>query len=116
MKNLFLIIAAALVLSSCSLTSNTIIKPYDSFILGNNIHGSFSVKLKNVSKNDVELVLKPISGGSHSPQSVKPNKSVKVKVDRNTALVIANKSADTASVDLYVVGDTGLSMGYQNKQ
>jgi hypothetical protein len=32
---------------------------------------------------------------------------------RNTALVIENKSNETASVDLYVTGDTGLSMGYK---
>jgi hypothetical protein len=29
-------------------------------------------------------------------------------------LVIENKSNETASVDLYVTGDTGLSMGYKN--
>jgi hypothetical protein len=28
-------------------------------------------------------------------------------------LVIENKSNETASVDLYVTGDTGLSMGYK---
>jgi hypothetical protein len=28
-------------------------------------------------------------------------------------LVIENKSNETASIDLYVTGDTGLSMGYK---
>jgi hypothetical protein len=37
-----------------------------------------------------------------------------VKAEKNTALVIENKSNEQASVDLYVTGDTGLSMGYKN--
>lgn len=107
---------ALVVFSSCSsLTSVTTIKPNDSFILGNNTHGKFKVKLKNVSKNDLEVYHTPINGGRHSSQTLKLNESVLVKVDKNTALVIANKSNDTASVELKVTGDTGLSMGYKNK-
>lgn len=37
----------------------------------------------------------------------------KVKVESNTALVIENKATDTASVDLYIKGDTVFSMGYK---
>lgn len=108
----------ALTLTSCSvfgsLTSNTTIQPNDSFVLGNNEHGSFKVKLKNVSNNILKVYKAPIEGGTHSPVMVKPNESVTVKADRNTALVIENKSNEVASVDLYVTGDTGLSMGYKN--
>ncbi len=108
-------IAFATLTTSCgTLTSNTVIKPNDSFILGNNEHGSFKVKLKNVSTNDLTVYLAPIKGGTHSPQVVKPNQSVSVKVDKNTALIVNNKSNETTSVDLKVVGDTGLSMGYKN--
>ncbi|WP_298221162.1 hypothetical protein [Flavobacterium sp.] len=112
MKNLFTTLLLAILLASCSLTSNTIIKPNDSFVLGNNEHGSFKVKLKNVSKNNIEVYHAPIAGGKHSSQKVKPNESATVKVDRNTALIINNTSKDTASVDLKVTGDIGLSMGY----
>jgi len=115
MKYLFLIFALAILVSSCALNSNTTIKPNDSFVLGNNEHGSFKVKLKNVSKNELEVYHAPIDGGKHSPQNVKPDESTRIKVDKNTALVIENKSADTASVDLKVTGDVGLSMGYKNK-
>jgi hypothetical protein len=115
MKNL-IIFSLALVAftSSCALTSNTIIKANDSFILGNNQHGSFSVKLKNVSKENITVYQAPIGGGTHSPNIVKPNQVVRVSVDKNTALVVANKSLQTVSVDLKVVGDLGLSMGYKN--
>ncbi len=114
MKTILTTLALTLLLSSCALTSNTTIKPNDSFVLGNNQHGSFKVKLKNVSKDNLEVYHAPIEGGKHSSQKVKPNEYATVKVDRNTALIISNASKDTASVDLKVTGDTGLSMGYSN--
>jgi hypothetical protein len=43
-----------------------------------------------------------------------PNETVKVKADKNTALVIENKSSEQANVTLKVTGDIGLSMGYKN--
>lgn len=102
--------------TSCrTLSSTTYIKAQDSFILGNNEHGSYSVKLKNVSTAEVELWKAPIGGGRHSPVTVKPNETLKTRVDKNTALRIENKSNnEQAAVKLHVVGDTGLSMGYKN--
>lgn len=116
MKNLITVcLAFAIAATSCrSLTSNTIIKPKDSFVLGNNEHGSFQAKLKNVSTNDLTVYLAPIKGSTHSSKIVKPNQSISVKVEKNTALVVSNNSNQTTSVDLKVVGDTGLSMGYKN--
>jgi len=117
MKKIISIYAAVILITSCSMfktvTSNTIITPQNSFVLGNNKHGSFTVKLKNVSINEVVLHRAPITGGNHSYVTVKPTETVKVDVESNTALIIENKSNDTASVDLYIKGDTGLSMGYK---
>ena len=115
MKTIITTFAVALCIASCSLTSQTIIKPKDSFVLGNNPHGSFKVKLKNVSKQNLEIHHEPISGGSHSYLTVKPSQSAKVKVEANTALIISNKSNDTTAVNLVVTGDTQLGMGYNNK-
>lgn len=117
MKKLFAIIAILIATTSCSMfktiTSNTTIQPNDSFVLGNNMHGAFSVKFKNVSKNAVTVYRAPIEGGKHSFVIVRPNETVKVHVEKNTALVVENKSNEVASVDLLVKGDTGLSMGYK---
>lgn len=116
MKNLFLTsVAFTLFFTSCrSLTSTTYIKGNDAFILGNNKHGEFSVKLKNASKSNLELWKTPIDGGKHSPVTVKPNETIKVNVEKNTALKIENKANQQATVELLVKGDTGLSMGYKN--
>ena len=117
MKSIISFFVVVIAITSCSMfksvTSNTIITPQNSFVLGNNEHGTFSVKLKNVSKNEVVTHRAPIEGGKHSYVTVQPNETVNVQVESNTALVIENKTNDTASVDLIIKGDTGLSMGYK---
>lgn len=109
-----LLLAVLVFITSCkTLTSTTMIQPNKSFVLGNNEHGAAKVKLKNISPNDIEVYHAPINGGKHSSQIVKPNETVTVKVEKNTALVIANLSSLQASVKLFVTGDLGLSMGYK---
>jgi hypothetical protein len=114
MKQILTIMAIISVMASCSLTSNTTIEPKKQFVLGNNEHGSFTVKMKNVSNQPVEVYQAPLGGGRHSGSTVQPGRSVTVKVQSNTALIVNNPSADTVSVALKVTGDTGLSMGYNN--
>ncbi len=115
MKNLFIFTTLLFLLHSCSLTSTTYIQANDAFVLGNNQHGRFSVKLKNLAVNDLIIWKTPIDGGQHSPITAKPNETVKVKVERNTALKIENNNPAEATVELIIKGDTGLSMGYKNQ-
>lgn len=113
-QTITLLVMVVLSISSCkTLTSTTTIKPNESFILGNNEHGAAKVKLKNISPNNIEVYHAPINGGKHSAQTVKPGETVVIKVEKNTALVIANISSLQASVELFVTGDLGLSMGYK---
>lgn len=117
MKSLFLLFACLILTTSCSvfgsLTSTTLIQAKDSFVLGNNEHGRFKVKLKNVSNQVLTVYRAPIAGGTHSPITVKKDQTITVKVESDTALVIQNDSNEEASVNLKVTGDTGLSMGYK---
>jgi hypothetical protein len=117
MKKVIIVISCICVFfaTSCkTLSSTTFIGPKDSFILGNNEHGAYQVDLKNVSPNALNLHLAPIGGGTHSPVEVQPNQKLSLKVDKNTALIIGNQSDQQATVQLKVIGDTGLSMGYKN--
>ncbi len=115
MKQLAVLLVAFTTLVSCvTLNSNTVIKPNDSFILGNNEHRKFKLKLQNVSMNEIEVYHAPINGGKHSTIIVKPGNKATVTVEPNTAIYMANKSNDTANVKLKVTGDLGLSMGYKN--
>jgi hypothetical protein len=114
----YALVALSLLNASCrSLTSTTYIKANDSFLLGDNAHGQFKVKIKNASPHSIEVYRKPIAGGQHSFVTVKPLQTVKVNVEENTALVVSNKSNDKATVQLVVTGEPGgnLSMGYKNK-
>jgi hypothetical protein len=114
-KLVLVIALVGLFMNSCgTLTSTTAIDASNSFVLGNNQHGTFSVRLKNISQGDIEVHHAPIDGGRHSFETIKPGQTIKVKVEKNTALVIGNKSNEVASVELFVKGDTGLSMGYKN--
>ncbi len=113
-KILSSLVTGVILLASCkTLTSNTIIKANESFVLGNNRHGSFKVKLRNVSTSNLDVYMAPVDGGIYSRQQVKPDETVSVHVESNTAIVIENATDKTASVDLKVSGDTGLSMGYK---
>ena len=110
-----IIILSGFFASACgTLTSTTTIDANNSFVLGNNQHGAFTVRMKNISQSDIEVHRAPVSGGRHSFEIIKPGQTVKVKVEENTALVIGNKSDKTANVELFVKGDTGLSMGYKD--
>ncbi|MBC7606402.1 MAG: hypothetical protein H7199_05555 [Burkholderiales bacterium] len=118
MKIVISSLLVGLMLACCStfsaLNSNTSIKPNDSFLLGNNEHGKFHVKLKNMSNHAIDIYLAPITGGTYSRQTVQVNQEITTSVEKNTAMVIENKSAEYASVDLKVTGDLGLAMTYKN--
>lgn len=104
----------AIFLQFQTLHSTTNIKANDAFILGNNEHGKFSIRLKNISNSEITLWQVPIAGGQHSPLKVSAQQKVALKVDRNTALRIENTSSSEIAVELIVTGDIGLSMGYKN--
>lgn len=113
----FLIVFTILFFNSCipfqTLTSTTNIKPKESFLLGNNIHGKFSAKVTNTSVAPITIRKCPIKGGKHSPLTLNQSSTIKVKVEKNTALRIENDSEEQISIQLKVSGDIGLSMGYQ---
>ena len=121
MKKLnYLLICGYLMLSACTLLpfqklhSTTSIKANDAFILGNNEHGKFGVRVKNISNATITIWQAPISGGKHSPLTLGPNQMIQTRVERNTALKIENSADQEVRVQLVVKGDIGLSMGYQN--
>ncbi len=108
------ILAIALfTLSACSVISNTLIDANQSFVLGNNEHGSFSVKLHNISDKDISVYFSPLEGGKYSEQTVKAGDETMIDVEKNTALIIKNPSSKQISVKLKITGDIGLSMTYK---
>lgn len=113
-QKIFILFALLVFFSSCrSLHSVTNIGANDSFVLGNNRHGYFNVKLKNLSAHSIKVYQKTLTDSVHSFSVIKPKETVHVYADKNTALIIENKSEEQASVKLDVGGDVNLSMGYK---
>ena len=80
-----LLVIVSLFLDSCipfrTLNSTTYIKPKESFLLGNNTHGKFSAKVTNTSVTPITIWKCPIDGGKHSPITLNPSTTIKVKVE-----------------------------------
>ena len=118
MKTIITLLAVLFFTTSCgifgALHSNTTIKPKESFILGNNKHGSFKAHLKNEGVTILKVYQAPINGGTHSPVLIKPQETTTIKIEKNTALLIENTGDEYASVTLKVKGDLNLGMTYNN--
>lgn len=86
MKYCTALIIALLLTTSCSifgsLTSNTTIKPNESFVLGNNQHGSFTTYLKNEGATVLKIYQAPIDGETHSLLVIKPKEIVTVRAKK----------------------------------
>lgn len=118
MKKSLVLVVLAISTFSCgvfgSLNSNTSIKPFERFVLGKNEHGSFKTYLKNEGNTLLKVYQAPIIGGTHSPILLKPQESITVKTEKNTALIIENTGNEYASVTLKVKGNLNLGMTYSN--
>jgi uncharacterized protein YcfL len=116
MKNaLFVILAISFLAVSCrSLTSVTTIKGKQSFVLGNNPHGGYSVKLRNTAQQDLTIMQSDLDGKVKSTTVAKSNERLNLQVAPNTALWIQNAANTPADVELKIVGVPKLSMGYKN--
>lgn len=112
-----LLVCLCLFFTSCmpfrTLNSTTYITPKESFLLGDNTHRKFSATITNVSVTPITIWKCPIEGGKHSPVILKQSNTIKVNVEKNTALKIENDSEEQISIQLKVKGDLSLSMGYQ---
>jgi hypothetical protein len=113
-KSFFLLVVSTFLASCSSLTSVTTIGANNSFVLGNNPHGYFNAKVKNLSGRSLILYQRTLSDSLHSVTTLKPGETLHVYADKNTALIVENKSNRQAQVKLDLGGDTNLSMGYKN--
>ena len=116
MKKIIIALTAfTLTAASCkTVYSTTTIEAKKSFVLGDNEHEAFEVTLKNISKEALELSQVPNAGTKQLIQVLNSDKSATIKIEKNTALYIENKSNDKASVELNLKSNTHLSMGYKN--
>lgn len=114
MKTFCILLFAAIILQSCSLTSQTTIGPNKAFELGDGEHGSFKATVKNISRVAVEVCETPIGGTEKKLVTLQPGQQKTVRFAANTKAIFKNTSNKEAAVLLKVTGDTGLTMGGPN--
>ena len=115
MKKPFLIALLLLVgLSACrSLTSVTYIKRGESFVLGDNPHGQYSIVARNQDAAPVEVFRAGADGARVSLGTLTTGKSKQLDVPANTTVILKNLGDEQAAVAIKITGDTGLGMGYK---
>ncbi len=118
-KLLIALTALTLTASSCKTVyskvySTTTIEAKKSFVLGDNDHEAYEVTIKKMSKDDVLLSQIQKGGTKQLIQVLNSNKSAIIKIEKNTALYIENKSDKKAIVELDIKSNSSLSMGYKN--
>ncbi len=117
-KALFFASFMAFIFQACqTLTSQTLIDPQKSFVLGKGKHGSYVAQIQNTGKDDIEVILIDENGGLTSLGMLKKNEKETYRVPKNTTVQFKNTSSDQKGViDIKLEGDTNLSMGYQANQ
>lgn len=114
-QKIIVLLALTTLFYACrTIHSVTNIAANDSFVLGNNPHGYFNVRLKNLSAHPVTVYQKTLADSLHSFSVVNPKETVHIYANKNTALIIQNKSEKQVRVRLDLGGDVRLSMGYKN--
>lgn len=97
-----------------TLKSQTYIDPQKSFVLGEGKHGSYVAQIQNIGKGDLEVVQVSEKGVATSLGILKSKEKGKYQVSKNTTVQFKNENAEEKGViDIRLVGDTNLSMGYQ---
>lgn len=98
------------------LNSTTYIEPGKSFVLGDNEHGLFRVKLTNVSPFEIYVYSKTLNGEKKIERKVASKEKVELNAEKNMAIIIQNPSTEKATVTLNVKGDIGLNMEYSDNR
>jgi hypothetical protein len=118
MKGLvYTLFLSALLLQACrTLTSQTFIEPGQSFVLGDGSHGTFRAKIKNTGTAAVEVAKESLEGNRTTVVVLAPGDATNVTIGNNTKVIFKNKDTSKATLNLYVSGDTGLSMATKSNE
>jgi len=117
-KLIIVIVIASFIIQSCaSLTSQTLIEPNKTFVLGEGIHLAYSAKVKNTGNADIEIFKKELGGEKISVGILKVNQKETYEIPGNTAVFFQNLSkTKPVKIDIELRGTTNLSMGYKENE
>ena len=97
-----------------SLTSQTIIEPEKSFVLGEGQHGSYTAVIQNTTTSPVEVFIQKYqSEVSTSLGVLNKGDKQEYRVANNNRVSFKNLGKKVAVINIKLHGETNLSMGYQ---
>ncbi|MEL6344495.1 MAG: hypothetical protein AAFV53_15360 [Myxococcota bacterium] len=96
---------------ACHLHSGLFVPAREQFVLGDNPHGRFSVKVENIGEVPVDLVVHE-DGEPVSTVTLSPGDRTKSRFTAEQTALFVNHTDREASLSVDVVGDVGLSMDY----
>lgn len=101
----------ALFWMACHLHSGLAVPAGERFILGDNPHGRFSVRVVNVGVVPVELVVEE-AGAIVSTATLQPGDRTRARFQAQQAAIFVNAGEQEANLSVDINGDIGLSMNY----
>ena len=111
------LLLSAIFLQACrTLTSQTFIEPGQSFVLGEGTHGAFRAKVKNTGTSAVEIARESLEGNKTTVAVLAPGDETRVNIGNDTKAIFKNTGTEKDTLDLYVSGDTGLSMANKTSE
>jgi len=100
-----------LLLLGCHIHSGLTVPAGERFVLGDNPHGSFRVRVQNTS--DLPVAVQTTAAGAVVSETVLgPGAVTRARFSPSQAAVFVNDSDASAQLSVHVRGDVGLSMGY----
>lgn len=90
--------------------SDLFIEPGKQFVLGGEQRGAFKVAARNVGKVAVEINERPAGGTLTRKANLKPGQQATLRFAAGSAAVLVNPTGTKANLDLYITGESGLSM------
>jgi hypothetical protein len=113
-KSILLPLVFALFMGACALQSQTQIGPRQMFVLGEGKHGSYTATLKNVTNRPIDIFETQADGTEKKIATLQANEEKTVFVEANKRVCFRNDSDRMARINIKLVGDKNLSMGYKD--
>ncbi len=115
-KSIIILAIVSFIFQSCAtLTSQTIIEPNKTFILGEGNHLGYTAEVKNTGSVEFEIFKRELEGEKIRVGILKVNQAETYEIPRNTMVYFQNQSKfKQVKVNIKLKGTSNLTMGYQD--
>lgn len=105
-------LALAFSLSGCAITSGLTIEPGETFVLGGDQRGAFTVELLNTGSVEIEVAEVTVAEDTLRVAQLAPGEVARAHFGARSAALIINRGDVDVTVRATIRGDTNVGMGY----